>query len=195
MSKKSLSDLLREEAQESPVSSADPSPSGETSPPNPPREQDHKSTEFNQLQSQLNQAQAQVNSLKADLQQEKSHGEDLKRQLGNYQKADQKQAKALETAQQTIKTLEKTLKQEQSTVKTLQKELQAIAERHTDLETEKLLVDKLHRKIQDLETRLAETQSPPPLTLAVRPSAMPSRYIAPVQPPSHLTDEDIGWFD
>ncbi|MFN9173187.1 MAG: hypothetical protein ACK58N_01360 [Synechocystis sp.] len=199
MSKKSLSDLLREEAKDPQMSPSEVSAVSEASPVESPNPQVNTSAELSQLQAQLSQAQAQVDTLKATLQQEKSLGEDLKKQLGDCQKQDQKQVKTLETAQQTIKTLEQNLKQEQSKVKTLQKELQAIAQLQTELEAEKTLVGKLYGKIQDLENSLAATPAPSSAstssTLALRPPAMPSRYIAPAQPPSNLTDEDIGWFD
>jgi hypothetical protein len=68
-----------------------------------------------------------------------------------------------------------------------------IEQLQAELETKKGLIGKLYSKIQEMENSLASTPSPAPL--ALRPPAMPSRYIAPEQPPSYLSDEDIGWFD
>jgi len=149
MSKKSLSDLLREEAQDPKISSPTPTVIAETIAETPPGEptadQGKAAAEFSQLQTQLSQAQAEIDTLKAALHQEKS-------------------------------------------------QVKKIAQLQTELETEKTLVGKLYGKIQDLESSLA-APPPPPSTLALRPPTMPVRYIAPHQPPSNLTDEDIGWFD
>ena len=203
MDKKKLSNMLREEVQDSPAAQPGASAVPETPLEDSSKAQVNASAELSQLQTQLSQTQSQVDTLTAALQQEKSLGEDLKKQLGNCQKQDQKQGKTIETAQQKINTLEQSLEQEQSKVKTLQKELQAISQRsatrcaqlQADLETEKTLVGKLYEKIQDLENSLEATPIPAASTLALRPPTMPTRYIAPAQPPSNLTDEDIGWFD
>ena len=91
--------------------------------------------------------------------------------------------------------MEQSLKKEQAQVKKLRNELQLVEKLQTELTEEKDLVGKLYGKIQELEELEEET---PPLSTAITPllsRAMFVRYVAPNQPPTNLSDEDIGWFD
>jgi chromosome segregation ATPase len=173
MARKSLSDLLKQEvkAQSQPELNAGISPVPESTP----------EASVPEPTADLLQLKAQLDSIKAALQAEKSQGQKLKEQLQQEKKAQEK-----------VKQLEQSLKQEQARVKELQNEVQLVEKLQTELKEEKNLVGKLYSKIQDLEEDLA-----PPVSTAITifPRAMPARYVAPKQPPTNLSDEDIGWFD
>jgi DNA repair exonuclease SbcCD ATPase subunit len=197
MAKKTISDLLKQEVESQPKPVPDSpvvaSPTTETDKliqsPGEPLPQSPQSPDLVQIQAQLD-------TLKAALQQEKSLGEKLKQRLSDRQREDKQQSKAIETAQEKIKKLEQSLKQKQTQVKKLQDEVQLVEKLQTELTEEKNLVGKLYSKIQDLE----EDLNPDPASSMViaspnLPRAMPVRYVAPKQPPTNLSDEDIGWFD
>lgn len=176
MARKTISDLLKQEVNSSPKPALD-SPevnSSEVKTTEPPQSPDP------------GQLQAQLDILKAALQQEKSQGKKLKQELTDRQLQEK-------TAQEKIKKLEQSLKQEKTQVKRLQDEVQLVEKLQTELTEEKNLVGKLYGKIQDLEEDVT-----PPVSTAITPllpKALLVRYVAPEQPSTDLSDEDIGWFD
>jgi predicted RNase H-like nuclease (RuvC/YqgF family) len=176
MARKTISDLLKQEVNSSPA------PVPESPEVNAP---EAKITEPAQSPD-LGQLQAQLDMLKAALEQEKSQGEKLKQQLTDRQLQEKK-------AEEKIKKLEQSLKQEKTQLKRLQDEVQLVEKLQTELTEEKNLVGKLYGKIQHLEEEII-----PPASTAITPllpKAMFVRYVAPGQPSTDLSDEDIGWFD
>ncbi len=194
MAKKTISDLLKQEVESQPKPVPD---SPVVAPPTTDTDNlTHNPGESSPQSPDLVQIQAQLDTLKAALQQEKSQGEKLKQQLTDRQREDRQQLKAIETAQEKIKKLEQSLKQKQTQVKKLQDEVQLVEKLQTELTEEKNLVGKLYSKIQDLEEDLnPEPTSSMVIASPSLPRAMPVRYVAPKQPPTNLSDEDIGWFD
>ncbi len=219
MSKKRLSDLLREEISPDSGKSAESPSLSETIAPGTPSSspQDISKSVTNKTpaadvpkvatksRSQPDQtAAAELAGVKAALQAEKNQVVQLTTQLAEQKQAVITHSKTLETANQQIKNLEKRLKKEQSAVKRLTEQLTNLTTVQEALTAEKQLVSKLYAQIQHLEAESKKRRppvsssiapAPKPASLTPLPRPLTARYVAPVQPSSSLTDDDIGWFD
>ena len=191
MARKRLSDLLRAEAQPtSAPGNVSPSSIPPILPDQPipqtqspaPMESDNNQR-IPELTASLEQAQRQIETLQGQLRAEQTLVQNLTTDL----KQAQAKEKDLVKAQQQVKDLTAQLKP-----------LQALPQQVSEQET---LITKLYGEIQTLSAKLQtalETQKT--LTVSQSPAplarfSLPPRYIAPAQPDSELSNEDIGWFD
>lgn len=132
------------------------------------------------------------------------------------------------TLQTQLKSLETELEDQKSLVQTLQKQLEQqdeqktltthlstqLDEAQTELEQEKQLVEKLYVELQKIQlkpltqpepeplespepSQLLQTPEPPqPLAVKkVQSYEIRPRFVAPSSSPAHLSNDDIGWFD
>ncbi|MFM7192463.1 MAG: hypothetical protein ACKOX2_16865 [Microcystaceae cyanobacterium] len=191
MARKRLSDLLRAEAQPtSAPGNVSPSSIPPILPDQPipqtqspaPMESEHNQR-IPELTASLEQAHRQIETLQGQLRAEQTLVQNLTTDL----KQAQAKEKDLVKAQQQVKDLTAQLKP-----------LQALPQQVSEQET---LITKLYGEIQTLSAKLQtalETQKT--LTVSQSPAtlarfSLPPRYIAPAQPDSELSNEDIGWFD
>ncbi len=190
MARKRLSDLLRAEAQPTSAPENVPpsaTPAQPTSPIHPPGEpkttQPVSDPAVGELTTSLKQAHQQIETLQSQLRTEQTLVQNLTTDL----KQAQAKEKALTQAQQQVKELTAQLTS-----------LQALPLQLAEQET---LIQKLYGEIQSLEAQLKtalETQKTLTVSQSSAPLArlsLPPRYIAPTQPDSELSNEDIGWFD
>lgn len=174
MARKRLADLIKTEA----ASQEQASPPTEPTTANPPAAEASPLPNTDQLQK----FQHELQTLAAALATEKKQAEAIRQKLTE-----------LQANEQEISALNANLKREKDRVKQLQEQVEQLEPLATELEQAKAV-------ITDLEAQIAQLSPPAPapqpsLALAKFPPPLPSRYIAPQQPPSTLSDADIGWFD
>ncbi|ACK65340.1 conserved hypothetical protein [Rippkaea orientalis PCC 8801] len=218
MTKKSLSDLLREEAAQNvdvEVNNSD--PMQETPDTNPSSEQGSMTNLKRMTKAQL---EAKVKELMEALETTNQPNNSLENELEKQKALAKTLQLDLEKAQQSQRELE----DQKALVKTLQLDLEKAQQSQRELEEQKQLVEKLYIQLQkaeemtaqfdeqkqiieELKTELAQTKQPQKLepesqamvlqkkeTVMSQPRSL-GRYIAPPTPDKVLTNEDIGWFD
>jgi predicted RNase H-like nuclease (RuvC/YqgF family) len=188
MTKKRLSDLLREEVNPQneellaipQVQSASPA---ETAPTMPDFQSELAiaQTMIDRLTEALSQEKAKVGQLQGELEAQKALIKTLTADLSQSKK----EQKALDVVHQ-------------QKVKDLTEQVKTLLPLKVELESRQDLVNKLYEEIQRLETTLEKAQTT--ALASVLPSdtfalVVPARYVAPTQPSTHLSNDDIGWFD
>jgi len=202
MTRKRISDLLREEVkpQQAELSV---SPQGELPIPTEAEavapdllttSSDLSNTSAIAEESALPQMEARIDRLNQELSQEKAQVSQLQEQL-TEQKA---LVKTLTTDLSQAKKHQQALEVAQQKIQDLNKQIKLLEPLKQDLESQQTLINKLYAEIQTLQTTLEKAQATLPDPIPVNNAfalVLPTRYVAPGQPDTHLSNEDIGWFD
>jgi len=167
MTKKSLSDLLREEVQQTATEAKTPSVESFVSPPTPPPEME-----------ELGQA----------LTAERTKNKNLQQQINNLTSSEHQNNQRLEQ-------LEAQLQQSQQKNALLQGEIDHLSVVAQQLSTAQIQIGELERTITELEQQLGDRQMVSSNTHLVAYQVPPARYFPPHQPSAYLSNEEIGWFD
>ncbi len=88
-------------------------------------------------------------------------------------------------------------------IASLQAQIAGFESVQTELAEQTKLVEKLYTELQKAESVQTPSSEPPEAKLTPTPPParsrlslqLTNRYVAPVQPTSDLSNEDIGWFD
>jgi septal ring factor EnvC (AmiA/AmiB activator) len=167
MTKKSLSDLLREEVQQTVTEAKMPSVESSASPATLPPET-----------AELGEA----------LTAERTKNKDLQQQINNLTSSEHQNHQRLEQ-------LEAQLQQSQQKNALLQGELDHLSGVAQQLSAAQMQIGELERTITELEQQLGDRQIVPSNTHLVAYQVPPARYFPPHQPSAYLSNEEIGWFD
>jgi septal ring factor EnvC (AmiA/AmiB activator) len=167
MTKKSLSDLLREEVQQTVTEANMPPVESLASPPPPPPEME-----------ELGQA----------LTAERNQNKDLQQQINTLTSSEHLNSQRLEQ-------IEAQLQQSQQKNALLQGELDHLAVVAQQLSAAQMQIRELEKTITELERQLGDRQIVPSNTHLVAYQVPPARYFPPHQPSAYLSNEEIGWFD
>jgi DNA repair exonuclease SbcCD ATPase subunit len=186
-SKKSLSDLLRQEVQEGPDIEVVAVPVEES---NPPLENLAVAPKTNGiLEKKVTDLEGQLQAKNRELQQHQEAQATLEKQL----------AKSQEQVQELTSHLEKQLAIAQAKIDTLTAQLGQQQSLETDLAKQTELSEKLYKELheaQKLLSAIVPSERDRGRVLAKVPSYKPyGAYDSSAAIPSNLTDADIGWFD
>jgi predicted RNase H-like nuclease (RuvC/YqgF family) len=196
MSKKDLSDLIREEAQKAPTS---------TNPDNKPQKTDEptsaKSTSTRRRRTTANQSNPsdEVKILKADLEASEQGAKALQEKI-NALEAE------LEAQKNLAQTLQSKLQQTTQVEAELEEQRKIVEKIYLELDEQKQLVTKLYAELQTIEPEKkveqpqpksanSSTQLIPQSTSKTAIQYRPSRPIASNNSETNLSDDVIGWFD
>ncbi|MGL5035805.1 MAG: hypothetical protein ACRC6M_18615 [Microcystaceae cyanobacterium] len=189
--KKSLSDLLRQEVNPAEV----PGIAAPKEPPNPtlPIPQASPNTDNSaELTEKLIAAQTQIADLTQALTSEKSQVSQLQKQLT----AQTAIAATLTTDFKKAEAQEKELLIARQKVQELGQQLEALKPIQTELVEQKNLVNQLNETLQNLEKNQTFGNNQTAIAhYEFSPLALLSRPIGPNNLSTELSDEDIGWFD
>ncbi|HAC63911.1 MAG TPA: hypothetical protein DCF68_10335 [Cyanothece sp. UBA12306] len=219
MNKKSLSDLLRQEATENvevTASDSEPTDTATTKADLPQKPISSSSlkrmtkaqleTKIKELMAALAIANQPVDALKSELEEQKTLVKTLQSDLAKteqYQTELEEQKTLIKTLQSDLAKTEQyqtELEEQKQLVEKLYIQLQKNEEMAAQLEEQKQVIESLNAELGQAkqETKL-DTKSQAMVlqkkqTLVSRPRSM-GRYIAPPQTDKPLTNDDIGWFD
>jgi DNA repair exonuclease SbcCD ATPase subunit len=202
MTRKRISDLLREEVKPQKEELSVPSPgelptpaeTGPLAPALPTPSPELPSTSAIAEESNLPQIEASIDRLNQELSQEKAQVSQLQEQL-TEQKA---LVKTLTTDLSQANKHQQSLEVAQQKIQDLNQQIKLLEPLKQDLESQQILINKLYAEIQTLQTTLEKAQATPPDPIPANNAfalVLPTRYVAPGQPDTHLSNEDIGWFD
>ena len=188
MTKKSLSDLLREEAKSSSETITETTQIS-TVPTNRSR---MTKAQLDELITQLNQA----------LQEEKKKFDSLNNQVKTLEteiKDERELSRRLQNELQAAENYQSQLNEQKQLVEKLYTQLQQKEELAVELAEKNELIASLQAKLQQEPLPLVSTDSPPELvvqeTALTRQAKELEPFTAPVVTSKPLTNDDIGWFD
>lgn len=186
--KKSLSDLLRQEVNPTEV----PAIAAPTEIPKPASKVSPNTEPGAELADKLVAAQSQITDLTQALNFEKSQVSQLQKQLMEQTAI----AATLTTSLKKAESKEKDLLIAQQKVKELGQQLEALKPIQTELVEQKNLVNRLNETLQNLEKNQTVGSNQTAIaTYQFSPLALLSRPVGPNNLSTELSDDDIGWFD
>ncbi|MGH2413408.1 MAG: hypothetical protein ACRDEA_06900 [Microcystaceae cyanobacterium] len=198
MTKKRLSDLLREEAQKVPESEATATDSTEPEEANPSAKTPATS----------NRSRKTIKELTTELEAAREHANSLQEKVTELESELAKQKtliKKLQTQSEQTEQLQATLEEQKILVSKLYAELQQVEAAKSQIEVQKQQIEKLSAELEKAQQEPLLQEEPEPvesLKLALKNNSsnklalrLSGRFIASEQSSTRLSNEDIGWFD
>jgi predicted RNase H-like nuclease (RuvC/YqgF family) len=214
MTKKRLSDLLREELENPPgkvttsISSESDAEGAHLASSSAKTSKSSSRTRSHQRKTTQARSEDKVKELTADLESANRRANSLEEQVASLQSQLETQRNLIETLQSKLEQITQTeteLEENKKLVEKLYSELQKAESVQLELEEQKQLVRELSAQLQQAQHEqdfevASDSSHSTELQLATIPNyglqRRPiGRFIASSQPPTILSNEDIGWFD
>jgi chromosome segregation ATPase len=213
MRKKKLSDLVREEVQHTEDSQAQPDDAQTDSSSNVQSSSTsrlpsgQRQSRSRRGQTATDRAEDKIKELISALESAQKRANFLESQLNSLDSELQKQKNLVETFKSQLQQkteIETELKEQKQLVRKLYSELGKVDSVLTELEEQKQLVKQLTTELEETRSTLPLPGEQSPKPLPIKESLVKSvslysspmtRFVAANQPPTILSNEDIGWFD